>query len=85
MLFGLLWLFACSGLIYYSWNKVITTMTRMKAVKYWQVLLVMVTICTLCLPCSMRKYSRCYGKKSCPMSQHCDHERDDEEDAKPKK
>jgi len=49
------WLLASSALVYYTWNKVICTVTSLKKMKYWQPFLLLVTICVLLLPCSMRK------------------------------
>ncbi len=57
------WLLASSGLLYFTWNKVIAEVTKMKQVKYWQALLFLATVCALCAPRAYMKKGHCFGKK----------------------
>jgi hypothetical protein len=44
------WLLLTSGLLFFTWNKVVCTVVSMKKVKYWQALLALATVCVLVMP-----------------------------------
>jgi hypothetical protein len=56
VLFGLVWLLVGSGLLFLTWNKVICSFAKLKQAKYWQALLLLTTICVLCVPCHLRRH-----------------------------
>lgn len=82
----LAWLLISSGLLTLTWNKVVAAMMKVKAAKYWQALLLVITLCVFCAPryymhkgCCGHHHSSCHkdkdcdgdGKKEdCPYSKH---------------
>jgi hypothetical protein len=51
------WWLIASGLLLLSWNRVVTTFVTVKKVKYWQVLLVVLTLAVLFVPL-------CHGRQA---------------------
>jgi len=74
----ILWGLVASGLLLLSWNKVVVPLSNVKAAKYWQALLIVVTLAVVCFaPKMMMKKSSHYGhwnKKctgsTCPYSKN---------------
>ena len=64
-----LWLAVASVLVWQTWNRVITVFFKVKAAKFSQALLLLVTICALLFPCAYMK-KQC-GKGHCKDSQDC--------------
>jgi hypothetical protein len=56
------WWLIASALIFFSWNKVIAVLFKMKQAKYWQALLVIATLSIFCAPKYFGKGH--YGKRS---------------------
>lgn len=79
-IFVVWWLLA-SGLLFLTWNKVIGGLFKTKPAKYWHALLLIATICCLCLPRAYVKMSECHRKSPCCLK-HCDRdgEKGDKED-----
>jgi hypothetical protein len=66
------WWLIASGLLLLSWNKVVAAVANVKKVKYWHVLLVVLTLAVLCCPlccgrnaCRGKQWSHCKDGKSC--------------------
>src|SRR6478752_5577524 len=68
----LLWLLITSGLLTLTWNRVVNTIIKVKAVKYWQALLFLLTVTALCLPCAMKSSCGWAKKDHCAYS-NCHH------------
>ena len=73
----LVWFLVSSGLLYYTWNKVITYLFNAKSVKFWQALLIVLTLGFMASPKLMMHKPAKWGKshcqtkecgKNCPMS-----------------
>jgi hypothetical protein len=64
------WWLIASGLLFLTWNKVISAVYKVKTVKYWQVLLLVATICCFVAP---RAWMNRCGSSHC-HKQHCQHE-----------
>ncbi len=47
---AIVWFFVGSYLLFLTWNKVVSQITKLNAMKYWQALLVIVTLLVLCAP-----------------------------------
>jgi hypothetical protein len=73
------WWLVASGLLFFTWNKVIAALTSAKQARFWQALLVVATLFVFCVPRYMAqrghsKYSAscqhscCQKKGSCPHS-----------------
>ena len=66
------WLLLASGLLWATWNRVFKTVFGAKSVKYWQVLLALVTVVVLALPAMhmhMRMKHDCGSKQPCPHAE----------------
>jgi hypothetical protein len=64
----LIWLLITSGLLTLTWNRVMNVITKVKAVKYWQALLFLLTVSALCLPCAMKSSCGWAKKEHCAYS-----------------
>ena len=66
-----IWWFISSGLLLLTWNRVISTMTKVKTAKYWQALLLVATISVFCAPKAL-KHRYCHQKNHCATC--CNHD-----------
>ncbi|MEW6055549.1 MAG: hypothetical protein AB1540_02970 [Bdellovibrionota bacterium] len=71
------WWLVASGLLFLTWNKVVTAFTKLKPAKYWQALLLVATVCVLCAPRYYSKYRGCGSVGSCAQGKHCMHGKSD--------
>ena len=74
-----LWLLVGSGLLFLTWNKVIVSFTKLNKAKYWQALLLVVTVMFLSLPRyymqrSMMHRGACFSHK-CDKKDECPYSR----------
>ncbi|MBP9674398.1 MAG: hypothetical protein KBD63_04820 [Bacteriovoracaceae bacterium] len=61
-LMWILWLAGTSVLLFFTWNKVVTTVSSLKPIKFFHALLVVATVCAFCCGHHMMG---CKSKKSC--------------------
>lgn len=61
------WLLIASALLLGTWNKVIKALWNVKPAKYWQALLLIVTVVALCAP---RYYAK-LGRGGCHHGGYC--------------
>ena len=58
------WWLIASALLFLSWNRVIAAIANVKKVKYWHVLLVVLSLAVLCAPLCWRG-DRCEVRRGC--------------------
>lgn len=68
------WLLITSGLLFLSWNHVVVKFTKLKKGKYWQALLILLTLVALCPPMGGKGkcYKHCCKKGGCEYSKKAD-------------
>lgn len=66
VLWGMLWWVGASALLYFSWNKVVATLTTAKQAKFWQALLIVATLAAFCAPRYCMKKGRYGGSQNPP-------------------
>jgi hypothetical protein len=68
----LVWWLVAAALLWMTWNRVIASLTKVKAVKYWQALLFIATMCALVAPRAyMMKKMACMRGHHCNQCHHC--------------
>ncbi len=73
---GVAWLLIASALLFFAWNKVLVPLFAFKKGKFWQALLLLVTVCVLCLPCASKKHGQCgHGHSGACSTGHCEMEK----------
>jgi hypothetical protein len=70
VLVGLAWWLVASGLLTLTWNKVVCAFAKTKQARYWQALLLVATVCVLCLP---RHYMQRRQMMHCGWGHGCCH------------
>lgn len=68
------WLLIASALVWQAWNRVICHVwAQPRTVRYWQALLLIVTVCVLCAPRTMRHCGGHIGsgKDCCAENKEC--------------
>jgi hypothetical protein len=63
------WLFA-SGLLLCAWNSVIASIANVKKAKYWQALVIVLTLVVLCGPFVFGRYMRVAGRDRFEWRRH---------------
>lgn len=67
---GLAWLLLATAFVKLAWNHVVSQVWKLKTLRYWQVLLVLVAIIMLCLPrMAYKKHMGCCHSEG----KTCDH------------
>lgn len=61
------WILVVTTLSFFTWNKVVVAQTKFKKIEWWQVLLVVITIASICVP--HHRGGR-HGKGSCNYEKH---------------
>jgi hypothetical protein len=62
-----IWWLVAAALLQACWNRVIAKIWKMERAKYRQALLLIATICFLCVPCGLKKLHH----QCCPTSKMC--------------